>query len=299
MIAAVLTGLLWAAAGWRTVAAVASRRRSSWSLTIALALFATSTSCWVYARQLNAVVAIPNLSYWLARATLGLCWIIIQPLIGVLLSGRPADGASRRTSVVVTVLMIVSTGALWLLAPLHESELATLDAAPDLYTTAFVAVSYAWLISLLTDLSHASIQSIRTHVTTDRPGLVCASFLLITGVLGVIGVTLMTAERLTNVGSHSPGILAQVAGMLMPAAAATAALGVLAIPVLEQWERQKLARQTIAHLGPTWEAVRASRPELIVELPRWRRMLDAPLVAERMRIEILDAGARQAKNSAI
>lgn len=299
MIDAVLTGLLWAAAGWRTVAAVASLRRSSWSLTIALALFATSTSCWVYARQLNAVVAIPNLSYWLARATLGLCWIIIQPLIGVLLSGRPADGASRRTSVVVTVLMIVSTGALWLLAPLHESELATLDAAPDLYTTAFVAVSYAWLISLLTDLSHASIQSIRTHVTTDRPGLVCASFLLITGVLGVIGVTLMTAERLTNVGSHSPGILAQVAGMLMPAAAATAALGVLAIPVLEQWERQKLARQTIAHLGPTWEAVRASRPELIVELPRWRRMLDAPLVAERMRIEILDAGARQAKNSAI
>lgn len=296
MIPAVLTGLLWLAAAWRAMVALATHRRSSWTLTIGLALFAASTSCWVWAHALNAALGIPNLSFWLARATLGGSWIIIQPLIGVLLAGHTR---ARDRTVIAATAMVFWTGVFWLLAPIHREELLTLDAAPDPYTTAFVVISYAWLLTLLSDLSYASVRSIRQHLATDGPGLVCAVFFLMTGLIGAVGVVLMTAERLTNLGAHSPGPYAELGGHLMPVAAATAAIGVLAVPILERAQLHSRARRTIRALRPAWEDARAQYPEYVVEFGWWQRLSDAPIVAERMRIEILDAESRQAQNSAI
>lgn len=292
MISGVFIGLLWLSLGWRvwlTWRDEASPERVS--LTVALGFFAATATAWVYGRALNCWLGVPNLSSLLMRLSLGLCWIAAQPFVVRLLYARVGHGArsrSRRWVVVTTALMMGSSVLLWGLAPLHDVELRTLDAAPDVWTTLFIFISYAWVVVLLGELMIASLRAFFA-MANDPAGRVSAVFLWSTGVLGLVGIALLSLERVLFIGSHEPSAIGVVGSAFMPAVAATTALGMLCVPAVEWGMSQVAARRQIRALKPGWLAVCRERPELIVPLRWWTWLLDAPLVAERMRIEVADA----------
>lgn len=292
MIPAVLIVLLWLAVIWRVWLTwrdeVTPARRS---LTVGLGFFAATATAWVYGHAINQLVGVPNLSTLLVRLALGACWIASQPFIVRFLYARLGPGnatRSRRWVVVTTVFMMSACVVLWLLAPLHGAELQTLDAAADGWTTLLIVISYAWVSVLLAELMIASIRAFRV-MATDPPGRVSAVFLGLTGALGLIGIALLALERILFIGADAPSFFGVAGGAVMPVVAATTALGMLAVPTLEWALAQVAARQQIRALQPSWLTVCRQRPELIVRLPRWTRIVDAPLVAERMRIELADA----------
>lgn len=298
MIPGLLTGLLWLAVLWRVlITARAGATRERIGLTVGLGFFALSTTIWVYLHALDAWCQVPNLGTLLTRLTMGISWIAAQPFIASFFLARLGPRShlpmSRRRAVAETVIMMIATTTLWACAPIHRVELVTLDAAPDVFTTWFVIASYVWMGVLLGELAVASVWAFTT-MTDDLPGRVCAVFLGLTGVLGLVGIGLLSAERVLFVGSDEPSVVGVVGGAFMPVTAAAAAIGTLAIPVLEWVLAQRAARRQIAVLRPAWLEVRRERPELIVPLSRWARIVDAPLVAERMRIEVVDAADTEA-----
>lgn len=289
---ALLIGLLWLAVVWRlwiTLREDASTERRS--LTLALVFFAATATIWVYRREINVAFAVPNVSTLLVRWALGLCWIVAQPFVVRLLHARLRPGRrrpGRQWVVLTTAVMIVACTTLWAVAPIHHVELETLDAAPDIWTTLFVVISYVWVLVMLGELTVASVRAY-TAMAGDAPGRASAIFLGVTGVVGSVGIVLLALERVLHIGSHSPSTFGVVGAGLMPVTAATAAAGMLSVPVLESFHEQVDARRQIRSLRPQWLRVRHEHPEVIVHLPLWSRLVDAPLVAERMRIEILDA----------
>lgn len=292
MIPGVLIGLVWLSVGWRgwlTWRDQASPERVS--LTVALGFFAATATAWVYGRELNGWIGVPNLSTLVMRVTLGACWIAAQPFVARFLHARVEQGAaprSRRWVIVVTSFMMGSSVLLWGLASLHDAELQTLDAAADVWTSLFIFISYAWVVVLLGELMIASARAFFA-MANDPAGRVSAVFLWLTGVLGLIGIALLSLERILFVGSHEPSVIGRAGSAFMPAAAAATALGMLCVPALEWVLSQVAARRQIRTLKPNWLAVCRERPELIVSLGWWTRLLDAPLLAERMRIEVDDA----------
>lgn len=292
MIPAVLIVLLWLAVVWRvwlTLRADVTHARRS--LTVGLGFFAATATAWVYGHAINSQVGVPNLSTLLVRLALGACWIASQSFVVRFLYARlgpESPARPRRWVIVTTVFMMGSCAVLWALAPLHDDELQTLDAAADVWTTLLIVISYAWVSVLLAELMIASIRAFRV-MRADPPGRVSAVFLGLTGLLGLIGIALLALERVLFIGADAPSVFGVAGGAVMPVVAATTALGMLAVPALEWVLAQVAARRQIRALQPSWLTVCRQRPELIVRLPRWTHIMDAPLVAERMRIELADA----------
>lgn len=291
MSAGIFIGLLWLSVAWRVWLSWRDWSAERRGLAIALGFFAATATTWVYGHALNGWLGVPNVSTLLTRLFLGTCWLAAQPFVARFLhahSGRTDHGRPRRWVSVVTGLMMVSSVVIWWLAPLHDAELMTLNAAPDAWTTLFVTISYLWVALLLADLANASLRAFGV-MANDPPGRASAALLALTGVLGLVGIALLALDRIVSPGSQYPSVYGVVGSAFMPAVAATTALGMLAVPTGEWVLAQRDARRQIRALRPAWSSMVGEHPELVVPLPWWTRLLDAPLLAERMRIELVDA----------
>lgn len=295
-LAVLLPGVLWVGFGWRVWQQ--ARRDTSVeyrSLTWAALWFAATATQLIYRRDLDAALT-PNLVTLTTRLTLGATWVAADPFLVSVVQvrrhrARLGTPARQQRVLYGTVAMMVAVTVFWMLAPLHQVQVATLSADPSWQTTAMLVVSYAWMVAFsltIGGLGFAALSDLRE----DRAGWWCALLLGLTGVTGLVSTAVLALDRVLHRGDPVPTPLEAVGVAGMPVCAALAGLAVWAVPVIEWAQRQRAARADIVQLRPVWQVVAHQFPEVVLRLPWWRRLLDAPLHADRMRIELIDAAER-------
>lgn len=249
-------------------------------------LGATVTVLWL-SPHLSSWFGVANLRALFLRYTIGIAWLRVRGFFETMLPnpGSEQRGMVRsRTCWLGTGAMMADATILWWFFLPHDRELVMLNEVAGWPTTALIVGQYAWLLAISADAMRIGVEAMRSR-SLDLGTRTSASFVFLTGAVGAVGAVEMTAARLVATGSTavpSTDVLCPIAGVTFVGAMVSA-------PVVERLEQHVIARREIRRLRPEYSAVVAAYPEVILPLSRSQRWLDAPVVAERMRIEILDA----------
>lgn len=275
--------LLWACAAWRLIAAYrGNRAREQISLGALLAFLAAAATIWVYSAEIEQTF--PNASGLMMRYALAGAYITGRPAIDYFLADRTGLQLNRRRVIAVTVTVLGTCTVLWVIAPVHDPG-QIIRTSPDPVVHVYTIVSYLWVLSMLTELGYLGIRGFIT-LTDDLPGRVAFALFALASLEGAALIVAMTVDSFATPGERAPTALTMTIAALVPVAIATIAAGLLAAPLLSWLARQLHAAQRIRALYPRWRRVRALRPDLV--MPLRGALFDAPTVAHRMRIEILD-----------
>jgi len=225
--------------------------------------------------HLSSWFGVANLRALFLRYTIGIAWLRVRGFFETMLPnpGSEQRGMVRsRTCWLGTGAMMADATILWWFFLPHDRELVMLNEVAGWPTTALIVGQYAWLLAISADAMRIGVEAMRSR-SLDLGTRTSASFVFLTGAVGAVGAGEMTAARL---------VACPIAGVTFVGAMVSA-------PVVERLEQHVIARREIRRLRPEYSAVVAAYPEVILPLSRSQRWLDAPVVAERMRIEILDA----------
>lgn len=282
-----LCGLVWLVVGLRILRLRGDGTPSRGSMTGALTWIAITVSLLLLDTRFDAMVGLPNISITLRRMALGIAWLRAQEFLVTTVQAGDSDPllqrrARRRAQWSTGAYMVASVG-LWIFGLPHDYEVSSMEEVPGLSTTVFAVLTYLWLLAVAVELTLLGRQACLAF-KADPPAKSCGALLMIAGMVGAVGPIGMIVGRLTAVRQDAYQITMPLSGALIAAALVSA-------PIVEWFHARRVARKAIASMEPRWQEAVEAHPEVVLPLTRFRRWWDVTLVAERMRIELLDAGS--------
>lgn len=252
-------------------------------------LAATVTVLWL-SDEVGQFLGVYNLRDVLLRYTIGITWLKVRSFVDVMLGGAHARRylvQSRGFSLGATLAMMLDATVLWVVYVPHDHKLTMLNSLVGIGPTLLIIGQYVWLFAISMDGLLAGVAASRTRVL-DLGTRVSAGFIALTALVGAVAALEMAGARLIAPGSTNVPRM----DVWCPVAGAFLAVALLGAPFIARVQEQRAARQEIRRLRAEWSALTSLHPEVVLPIPRFQQLLDAPVVAERMRIELLDARAQ-------
>lgn len=293
MIQAACLLVLWAATLHR-LGIIVRHGVTRWRVYLAAAvgMLALATTIYFHRDGFNRLLGAANIDGLATRALVTAAWTGVQ-LYTVGLRALPPDQhrAATRARLTVAAVAIATMTLSWLLAPIHDRPLDDLARAADtapgsglfwlgVYTIGFYAY-LGWLVLDLGGFARARAGGMRRD---DPAGALAASLVGVGSYLGIPVLALWALNVAATISGHPTPTLSPLSNILFPLPLAVLAVGLLMVPVGEQW---RLARK-VRTVTPLWKALTLADPAVRLPMPLLRRYrLD--LTLHRRLIEIADA----------